>query len=77
MNLSKPSRQNLPTVNCKCGAAILVIPNVELMDKAIETHVKEHKEKVKGHREAEKEAECIRLDLIAKVFEKAYQAQKL
>ncbi|MGD6852030.1 MAG: hypothetical protein ACQCN6_08230 [Candidatus Bathyarchaeia archaeon] len=70
MKLSKPSEYNLPVIECGCGAQILVIPNVELMGKAIEAHVREHKEKAKGRREAEAEAERVREDLIEKVFSK-------
>ncbi len=70
MKLSKPIEYNLPIIECRCGAQILVISDVELMSKAIEAHVREHREKAKGRREAEFEAERVREDLIAKVFTK-------
>ncbi|HSV50222.1 MAG TPA: hypothetical protein VLH35_07885 [Candidatus Acidoferrales bacterium] len=37
---SKPQEQNrLPLIHCRCGAEILVIPDVKAMDKAIEAHL--------------------------------------
>ena len=49
----------------------MMVPNVELMSKAIEAHVSEHKRKARGHRDAEAEAERVRNDLIFKVLIKA------
>ncbi len=61
---------HLPTIVCQCGAEILLVPNVELMSKAIEAHVEEHNRKLKGCKRAKEEAEHIELDLIAQVFSK-------
>jgi len=54
-----------------CGAEILLVPNVKLIGEAIETHVEEHKLKVKNPAEADSEAELIRDDLITQVLKKA------
>jgi hypothetical protein len=32
-------KRGLPVVHCRCGAEILVIPDVKEMSKAIETHI--------------------------------------
>jgi hypothetical protein len=49
----------------------LLVPNVKLIGEAIETHVEEHKLKVKNPAEADSEAELIRDDLITQVLKKA------
>lgn len=74
MKLAKPSKLNLPTIKCCCGAEILLVPNIKLMSQAIEAHIEEHKKKMKSHKEAEAEAERIGDDLTAKVLRKAYEA---
>jgi hypothetical protein len=71
MKLSKPFSLALPLIKCRCGAEILLVPNVLLMSKAIEDHVEEHRRKIKSHLEAKTEAEQVRDDLLAKVFSKA------
>jgi DNA-directed RNA polymerase subunit N (RpoN/RPB10) len=63
--------ERLPVITCfSCGKEIVLIPNVELMGKAIEEHVETHKEKVKDRRIVEEETERIRDDLIRQVLEK-------
>ncbi len=59
-------------IRCSCGKEILLVPDVELMGEAIEAHVKEHKQKVQGRKNAEAEAERTRDALIAKVLRKAW-----
>ena len=61
----------LPVIKCSCGAEILLVPNVKLMNEAIEAHILEHTKKLKTPKEAEAEAERIRDDLIIQVLEKA------
>jgi hypothetical protein len=58
-------------VKCSCGKEIVLVPDIELMGEAIEAHVKEHKNKILGRKNAEAEAERTRDDLIAKVLRKA------
>jgi len=70
--LKLPKQFNLkrPKIRCLCGAEILLVSNVEAMSKAIEAHVEEHKKDIAGQKEAKKEAELIRDDLIAKVLQR-------
>jgi hypothetical protein len=67
----KTDNDGLSAIKCLCGETILVIPNVKLMSKAIETHVAKHKQEVKDPKEAEALVEHIRDDLIIQVLEKA------
>ncbi len=61
----------LPTIKCcRCGAEIILIPNVKLMSEAIEAHVEKHRLRVGESVEAEAEADQIRDDLIKQVFDK-------
>ncbi len=69
----KANGTSIPVIVCSCGAEILLIPNVQQMNKAIEAHILEHTKKIKSAKEAEAEAERIRDDLIIKVLEKASQ----
>jgi hypothetical protein len=62
------------TITCVCGEQISLVPNVELMGKAIETHVKKHIKKVKDPAEAEALAESLRDDLIVQVFDRASES---
>ena len=61
----------LPVIKCRCGAEILLVPNVEVMGEAIEAHAKEHMKKVVGRRAAKAEADLVRDDLVAQVLRKA------
>ena len=35
-------KERLPIINCECGAEILVIPDLQAMDRAIKTHAAKH-----------------------------------
>jgi hypothetical protein len=61
----------LPTVKCKCGKEILLVPDAKVIGEAIEAHVERHKCKVKDPAKAEEEAEHIREYLTLRVLEKA------
>jgi hypothetical protein len=67
----KRLKKRLPMIKCSCGEEILLVPNVKLMSKAIETHAAKHHQKVKEPKEAEAEAERIREHLIIQVLTKA------
>jgi hypothetical protein len=67
----KVGEAGLPVIKCSCGAEILLVPNVKLMNEAIEAHILEHTKKCKTLKEAEAEAEGIRDNLIIQVLEKA------
>jgi len=64
------SKKELPIIKCFCGAKILLVSNVKLMSKAIDTHVEKHKRKVKDPAEAEKESDKVSEYLIMQLFEK-------
>ena len=38
-------KERLPIINCECGAEILVVPDLQAMDRAIKAHVVEHRQK--------------------------------
>jgi hypothetical protein len=44
-------KKGLPLINCECGAEILVVPDLQAMNRAIKTHVAQHR---KRERNAEK-----------------------
>jgi hypothetical protein len=62
--------QNLPVIKCECGAEILLIRQVELMGKAINSHVEEHRARVSDSIKADVLAKRIEDHLIKQVFEK-------
>jgi hypothetical protein len=39
----KSTNKKMPIFNCSCGAKILVIPDLQEMEKAIKNHLIEHK----------------------------------
>jgi len=58
-------------IKCECGAEILLLPDLKVMNHAIEVHVSKHREKEKNHNKAEAESKRIENLLINQVFEKA------
>ena len=38
-------KEGLPIISCECGAEILVVPDLKAMNRAIKTHVTEHRKK--------------------------------
>jgi hypothetical protein len=38
-------KEGLPIISCECGAEILVVPDLQAMNRAIKTHVGEHGKK--------------------------------
>lgn len=56
----------MPVITCACGIEILILPNVKIMNQAIENHVLEHKNKGATDSEANK----IENELIAQLFTK-------
>ena len=40
-------KEHLPIINCECGAEILVVPDLQAMNRAIKTHVAEHRKKTR------------------------------
>jgi hypothetical protein len=65
-------KAKLSVIKCtSCGAEITVVPNVNLMSEAIETHVDQHRSKSKNPSKAETEVDRIRDDLIGQIFDVA------
>jgi len=38
-------KERLPLINCECGAEILLLPDLQAMNRAIKAHVVEHRKK--------------------------------
>ena len=38
-------KEGLPIISCECGSEILVLPDLQAMNRAIATHVAEHRKK--------------------------------
>lgn len=74
MNEGYVSFKKLPIIKCECGAEILLIQQVDLMGKAIDSHVEEHRARVSDPIKADALAKRIEDHLIKQVFEKI-QAQ--
>ena len=68
-------KEQMPLIKCECGAEILLVPDLELMDKSIENHVEEHVKKEADKKKIEATAERIRINLITQVLEKASQTK--
>jgi len=58
---------NLPVIHCTCGEAILVVPDLKAMGRAIENHITIHKNK-KPKGERVKETKRLREFLIDQVL---------
>jgi hypothetical protein len=41
----KDLKERLPVIKCECGAEILLVPDLQAMNRAIKAHVTEHKKK--------------------------------
>jgi hypothetical protein len=41
----KHLKERLPIINCECGAEILLLPDLQAMNRAITAHVAEHRKK--------------------------------
>jgi hypothetical protein len=41
---SAKNKKGLPTIRCVCGTRILVVPDLNAMNRAIKNHVAEHKQ---------------------------------
>ena len=66
------AKEKVAVIRCsRCGAEITVEPNVKLTSETIEAHVEQHRSKLKNPLKAEAEADQIRDDLIAQVFDAA------
>ena len=62
------SRKGMPTIRCVCGAEMLVIPDLNAMNRAIENHVAEHIEMGKRGGNGQMAPSKIRLFLIRQIL---------
>jgi hypothetical protein len=44
----KHLKERLPLINCECGAEILLLPDLQAMNRAIKTHVAKHRKKTRN-----------------------------
>jgi hypothetical protein len=65
------SKGGTKTIQCECGARISLIPQLDVMGKAIEAHAEVHMKKEPDPVKAEAEAKRIQDELIKQVLEKA------
>jgi len=64
-------KSRLPIIKCECGYEILLLPDFKVMDKAIQNHLLEHKNR--GTKDGNvNRVECA---LISKIFEKAAESK--
>jgi len=69
-------RHHLPLLKCECGAEILLLPDLRLMNHAIEVHVSEHRKKENDPNKASLEAAHIRDILVEQLLKKASEINK-
>ena len=62
--------KQLPIIKCECGAEILLVQQVDLMSKAINSHLEEHRARVSDPIKANALAKRIEDYLIKQIFEK-------
>lgn len=65
--------ERLLVLKCECGSKILLIPDVEVMSKAIENHVKEHRKQESDPIKAEAIARRVENNLIQQLLQKIIQ----
>jgi hypothetical protein len=41
-------KERLPIIKCECGAEILVVPDLQAMNRAIKTHADKHRKKTRN-----------------------------
>ena len=68
--------EHLPLLKCECGAEILLLPDLKVMNHAIEVHVAGHRKKEKDPRKAAAAASHIRQILTEQLFKKTSEMNK-
>ncbi|HEX7482566.1 MAG TPA: hypothetical protein VF350_03770 [Candidatus Bathyarchaeia archaeon] len=64
-------KSRLPIIKCECDYEILLLPDLKAMDKAVQNHLLEHKNKCAKDGNA-KRIECA---LISQILEKAAESK--
>ncbi|MDT8781957.1 MAG: hypothetical protein IAX22_04845 [Candidatus Bathyarchaeota archaeon] len=62
-------KKSMPILKCRCGVRILLIPDLSVMNKAIEKHLADHRKFVKKSKTLSKEIEDLRQFLVKQLFE--------
>jgi hypothetical protein len=68
--------KRLPLLKCECDAEILLLPDLKVMNHAIEVHVAEHRKKEKDPHKAAAIASHIRKILVEELLKKASEMNK-
>ena len=64
-------KRKLPIITCECGTEIVLIDQVEVLGRTIDTHIEEHKAKVSDPVKARAVAKHIEDYLVKQVLDKA------
>jgi hypothetical protein len=64
-------KSRLPLIKCKCGAEILLLPDLKAMDKAIQAHAQSHCKAERNPYRAAAEVIQVQDHLIAQMLRKA------
>ena len=62
------SRKGMPTIRCVCGAEMLVVPDLNAMNRAVENHVAEHGQMGKSGGNGQMAPRKLRLFLIRQIL---------
>ncbi len=68
--------ERLPTIKCICGAQILLLPDLKVMNHAIEFHVAYHRKKEKDPNKKIAKTTHIRQALIKQLLERTATTDK-
>ena len=67
--------KGLPLLKCECGAEILLLPDLKVMNHAIEVHVHYHTRKEKDPRKKAAIAAQVRQTLFEQILKKASEME--
>lgn len=64
-------RGGMPLIRCKCGAQILLVPDIKAMIRALENHISEHKKLTLRKGKENVSPDRVRQILIDQILQKA------
>jgi len=67
------ANRGISIIKCECGFEILVIADVQVLGRAIDAHVEEHRKKHQNPEKAEIVANRVQDNLLKQLFEKIAQ----
>jgi hypothetical protein len=62
------SRKGMPTIRCVCGTELLVVPDLNAMNRAVENHIAKHKKMIKNGGKGQMAPSMLRLFLIRQIL---------